>query len=432
MASGASNFSALKGGKVRKQRTKKVKKTKKAARPQNFKEAFAAGREKAWQKKVKRREETKNPHQSFRRSYREDYYRPLDVPGLSAHAYNSFKIIFQNWKTFLCLLIFGVVAGGCLVGLMSEETYVTLQDSLDESETTIAGAEVGNFTRAVVLLVSTVSTGGLSTSSESATLFIGILLLIVWLVSIYLVRHFLAGQKIKFRDALYNAGAPIVSTLAILLLIILQAVPILIAIVVYSAAISSGFLETPFYALLVFVFALAMVTLSAYLVPSSFIALAAATAPGLYPMAAVRASNTLMQGRRLRLVLRVVFLLLVVALIWFVLMVPIIMIDMWAKSNWAWLEGWPVVSIMLLVVTCFTFIYSSVYIYLFYREVLASDMRFEQREAESSAARLRAERRADDVELIHAVDEETTSARKAKSATAATKAKNKGRKNGKK
>ena len=40
-------------------------------------------------------------HKSFKRSYREDYQRDLEVPGIMYHIFASFKIVFKNWKLFL-------------------------------------------------------------------------------------------------------------------------------------------------------------------------------------------------------------------------------------------------------------------------------------------------------------------------------------------
>ena len=48
-------------------------------------------------------------HKSFRRSYREDYKRDLEVPGIMHHVFATFKIIFKNWKLFLPLLVISVL-----------------------------------------------------------------------------------------------------------------------------------------------------------------------------------------------------------------------------------------------------------------------------------------------------------------------------------
>ena len=97
--------------------------------PSRFKESFYATREKIWAKK---RERLKL-HHSFKRSYREDYVRGLQAPGLVAHAMSTLKILFKNWRLFGLLILVVVAMNILFVGLMSEETYQTVQDSIDES-----------------------------------------------------------------------------------------------------------------------------------------------------------------------------------------------------------------------------------------------------------------------------------------------------------
>ena len=46
----------------------------------------------------------KGPHKSFKRSYREDYVREKEMPGMIHHIFASFGMIFKNWKLFLPLL----------------------------------------------------------------------------------------------------------------------------------------------------------------------------------------------------------------------------------------------------------------------------------------------------------------------------------------
>ena len=197
--------------------------------------------------------------------------------------------------------------------------------------------------------------------------------LILWLVTIYLVRHYLAGHQLKLRDALYNAGAPIISTFCVLAVIIIQLIPIFLVIITYSAAVQTDFLSTPFYALIYFIFAALMVILSAYLLSSSVIALIAVTAPGLYPMTALRTASNLMQGRRIRFLIRLIYLIFIIVLMWAVVMLPVILIDLWLKSAIDWLAAWPVVPFFLAFMTGFTSIYSAAYLYLYYRRMLDYD-----------------------------------------------------------
>ncbi len=197
-----------------------------------------------------------NPHKSFRRSYREDYKRKTNVPGVLHHTFASFGIIFKNWKLFLPLLIIVVVLNVLFVGIMEETDYVDYQETLNEASLQVAGGDIGNFAKAGLLLISTVTTGGLSGESSEAAVVFGVLIfLIIWLVTIFLLRHLLAKHKVKLRDGLYNAMTPLISTFLVLIVALIQCIPIFILIVVYSAAVQTDFLATPFYALLFFIFA---------------------------------------------------------------------------------------------------------------------------------------------------------------------------------
>lgn len=310
-------------------------------------------------------------HKTFKRSYREDYLRQTKTPGLLNHAMITFKTIFAHWKTFGLLLVLMVFLYIFCVGLMSEDFYQQFQEAIDTSSAEIAGGDIGNFAKAGLLLVSTVTTGGLDTGmSEVGTVFMLLLFLILWLVTIFLLRHFLAGENPKLRDGLYNALGPLLSTLVVFAVIFIQAIPLMLVIITYAAAVTTGFLNTPFYALLYFIFAALMLLLSAYLLSGSLMALVAVTSPGMYPLRALFAASDLMAGRRTRLVLRVLYLLVVVAFVYIITMLPIILLDLWFKSMWSWIASWPIVPFFLLAVTCFVFIYFTTYLYLYYRWLL--------------------------------------------------------------
>ena len=195
-------------------------------------------------------------HRSFRRSYHEDYARDFSAPGLLHHAMTTFRFIFKNWRLFLPLVLLIVILNILLVGLMSEATYTQFQDTLDESLEGLKDGQVNQVARAGLLLISTVTTGGLTQGASEVQQVFGLLLFIIlWLVTIYILRHCLAGHKIKLRDALYNALTPFLSTLIIALIILVELIPIAIVVITYSAAVQTNFLATPFYALVYFIFA---------------------------------------------------------------------------------------------------------------------------------------------------------------------------------
>lgn len=325
-----------------------------------------------WQKFQAERQKHLHPHKSFRRSYREDYHRDFVAPGLLSHAMNTFKDIFKHWRTFVPLMIIAVVAYIVLVGLLSEDLYQEVSDTLDgDIEGTSSGFRLGNFAKAGVLLISTISTGGLNNGmDEVGVIFTIFIFLIIWMTVIYLLRHFFAGHHPKMRDGLYNACAPLISTGVLFVVVFVQLIPLFLVIVTYNAALVTDFLTTPFYALLYFIFASLMILLSGYLISSSLIAMIAVTAPGMYPVQALYAASDLMAGRRIKLIIRLLYLAFVIALIYFIVMMPIILIDMGLKNLFSFMSGWPIVPFMMLMTTCFVFIYVTAYLYRYYRYML--------------------------------------------------------------
>lgn len=331
------------------------------------KQAFLETRDYFWRRKL----QSFRPHRSFRRSYREDYCRPIILPGLATHAFNTLRILFKNWRLFGLLLSFFVFVNLILVGVMSEEIYIKFQDILERTNIELAGGQLGNFARSGLLILATLSTGGLAQGmTESQQILTTLIFLILWLNTAFFLRHLLAGHKPKFRDGLYNSLTPLLSTFFILVLVFIQSIPIFIVTITYSAAVLTEFLSTPFYALIYFIFASLLTTFSLYLLSGSFVALAAVSAPGLYPMAAIRASSDLILGHRLKILIRLVFMLFTIALIWVLVLLPIILIDLKLKSEINWLAGLPIVPFSLMTMTFFSFIYASAYSYLLYRTLL--------------------------------------------------------------
>ncbi len=319
---------------------------------------------------AKPRSKKVNPHKSFKRSYREDYLRETNVPGIMHHIFATFGMIFKNWKLFLPLLLIVVVVSILFVGLMSEATYQQFQEVLDQTSADYGVEELGSVMKAGLLLISTVTTGGLSGGAgEAASVFGVIIFLVIWLTTIFLLRHILAKHKVKLRDGLYNAMTPLISTLAIFVIALVQCIPLFFLVIVGAAAVKTEFLATPFYALVFFIFAALMVILSGYLLSSTLMGMVAVTAPGMYPMRAMHAASDLMMGRRIKFVIRLIALLITLAIMWVVVMLPLILFDLFMKQ-FEWTTEIPFVPICLLVMSCFTGIYCTTYLYLYYRWML--------------------------------------------------------------
>lgn len=355
---------------VSKQAQRQAERQQKKLQKQEQKQKKQLAREK---KQLIKKQDEVRLHRSFKRSYYEDYQRKTELPSLTSQASAAFKMFFKFWKIFLPLLLIFVGLYIFLIGAMSENTLADVRANVEQTNKDVADGKIGTVGKAGLTLLGIISTGGLTTMNDAQIVIAVLLFTIIWLVTIYLARHLLAGhQEIKMRDGFYSALSPLVSTLVVGLIIFLEAVPIMLTIIVFQVALTTEFLSTPFYALLFFMFAALMITLSLYLLSSSFFAIIVVSAPGLYPLTAIRMAKNLIMGRRLRFLIRVFYLVIIVALLYLLLLMPAIILDGVLKAQFAWLaeSKIPFVAIIQLTITVFIFIYLSIYFYLFYRALL--------------------------------------------------------------
>ena len=298
---------------------------------------------------------------SFRRSYSEDYAKPAETFGFLELSLGTFKTIWQNKRLFFPLVGLGVLFCLLFSGIVSEESYRSFRESLE-----ITHGDLSNFKKSGLLLLS-----GLINLEAAPALAVAFLLL--WLITIYILRHLFAKKSITLRAAVYHACAPVLACLVIFSLMAVEALPLAVVALTYSAAVSTGFLVTPFYALLYFIFAALLILLSTYLLAHSVFALIAVTVPGIYPLDALAKTKSLVLGRRLRVILRLLFLALTLVVLWVVVMLPLIIIDLWIKNLLPFLSNVPFVSFYLLALSCFTFVYLAVYLYMYYRRILDAE-----------------------------------------------------------
>lgn len=315
----------------------------------------------------------RRPHRSFRRTRRRDYVKTLELPGYLKFTKLVLATLWKNRRLFLLLALAYSILTIILVGLASQDTYSSISDTLNTTSAGNLNSFWGEIGKAGLLFASTV-TGGLNGSvSESQQIFGGLILLMAWLTTVWLLRNRMAGNKVKLRDGLYNAGAPILPTFLVALILIVQLIPFALAIIGYSAASATGLLTGGVEAML-FWFAAALLTMaSLYLIISTFFALVIVTLPGMYPFRAIKIAGDLVIGRRIRILLRLLWLLILTVIVWALIMIPMILFDGWIKGLLPIISWLPIVPIIMLVLGSLTVIWISSYVYLLYRKVVDND-----------------------------------------------------------
>lgn len=327
-------------------------------------------------KKIKRRAArflSRRPHRSFRRTRRRDYARSLTLPGYWGFTNEVRATLWKSRRLLVWVVVVYAFLSAILVGLASQDTYTTLSDTLRDTSGDIFKGNWGEIGKASLLFASSVTGSLTAAPTEAQQIYAGLIALLIWLTTVWLLRAIKAGQRPRFRDGLYNAGAPIVPTAIISMVLIIQLVPAALAVIAFSAAISSGFLQGGVEAMLFTVVALLLIVLSVYWVTSTLIALIVSTLPGMYPLHALKTAGDLVIGRRLRILYRWIWLASLVIVTWILVMVPIIIFDTWLKSLIPVITWLPIVPSALLIMGSLSVLVVAAYVYLLYRRVVEDD-----------------------------------------------------------
>jgi hypothetical protein len=195
-------------------------------------------------------------------------------------------------------------------------------------------------------------------------------MILICLATIWILRQRLANNAIRLRDALYHAFTPLVSVVLLFILLMVQLIPIFIAVIIYSSAVETNFLSNAFYALFFWIAAGGLGLLSIYLAIPTIFAIVAATAPGLYPMQALHNAGELIIGKRFKVIFRVIWGVLGIVPVWVIVILPAIILDSLLKNVSDFFEGWPIVPVAFLLTSLFSVIYFSAYLYMYYRRLL--------------------------------------------------------------
>lgn len=321
---------------------------------------------KAWQKDFLSR----RPHRSFQLTRRRDYVRSLQLPGYFAFTHYVNKTLWSNRNMFFGLACIYIILFAILVGLGSQDTYNTLTDTLQQAGNGVTQGDFSQLGQASILFLTIATVGITDSPGEAQQIYAVLLALMVWLTTVWLLRNKMAGHKVKLRDGLYNAGAPILSLFLVCLVLVVQLIPVLIASIGYGAASSSGLLNNGVEAMLFWVAAGLLGLLSLFWATGTLFGMVVVTLPGVYPIKALRNAGDLVLGRRVRILLRWAWMFLALAVFWAVVLIPIILIDLWLKSIWPFFSGVPLIPVVLAILGTVSVIWISGYVYLLYRKVV--------------------------------------------------------------
>lgn len=304
---------------------------------------------------------SRRPHRSLYLTRKRDFRRSWKMPGYFAFANQVWQTIWVNKRIFLKFIILYSVLSLLIAGTLSQSSYLALKEQINSYSEDLGAMKW------VTLFTGAITTGSGEEMTATGEVLAGMIFLFGWLVIVWILRRYMAGDKIKLRDALYSAGSPLVATMVLLAIMLFQLVPFVLVLVAYSAFTGFGFInwDISIENMAAWCAVAAAAVLTLYWMTTSFLALIIVTNPGVYPFKAIKMAGDIAVSRRLRIMLRLTFMVLPVAIMWIAILLPVIFLDDFIKVDWL-----PLVPLFVLILSTLTLLWVATYIYMLYRRLI--------------------------------------------------------------
>lgn len=308
---------------------------------------------------------SRRPHRSFRRTRARDVVKPTPLPSNIFFTSDVLVLIRRNRNAYILFVLVYVILFTAIAGFISQTSYTDFTDSIKQIGPALTGGDIGKVGETFTIFGSIIS-GQLGQSlGEGQQTYIAILSFMTWMSIVWFLRHRLTGAVVNVRDALYNSGAPIIPTLIIGVVGLFQLVPGALGVLAYFAATGTGTVAGGVESMLFAIAAILLVVLSLYWVTSTIFGLVIVTIPGTYPFRALSLAGDIVVGRRSSLLLRLLWMVFILLLIWAFVLVPAILLA--DALPWKWL---PIVPFVTQLLAGFSIIFAASYVYLLYRRMI--------------------------------------------------------------
>lgn len=303
----------------------------------------------------------RRPHRSFKITPTRAYKKGGPVIKVWPLVAGSFALIWREKRLLIGLTLLFALTSYVVVGGISQLNFVDLRQATQELFSGNIGA-LGS----VATLFSAAVTGGLNPTANQSQQFLSVVLaFLMWLVLLWVLRRRLSGQPTSMREALYNAGAPIIPSMLVLTAILIQLFPAVVGVIGSLLTLSGAWFQGGVESMLVCAAGLLLVLLSMYWIAGSATAMVIVTIPGMYPWRALAAASDLVIGQRWKIAIRLIVLVIVVFAVWALVLVPGLLLDGWLKFNWL-----PLIPILVQLLGAFTLTYAVTYVYKMYRSMI--------------------------------------------------------------
>lgn len=303
-------------------------------------------------------------HKTFVRTRRRDKVKKPKLEGYIAFPWYVARVLWNRKWIYIRAIFTFLVLSVVFIGAIQADNIASVGETINS--VTAGGEFAGPIFKAFTTVGMSMGGALNSNLSEVQYVYLSALAIFGVLTIVWLLRHQLAGNKLKLRDAMYSSASPIVAQYVLLVIAIAQMLPAAIAVLVYVSATASNLLQGGIETAMFSIALALIIVLTLYFMTTTLFAMFIATIPGTYPMKAYRTARQIVAGQRLRLLLRLTWMIVVVLAFSFVTLVPIVIVANSFGGNGG---GWVIaVSYQLAVVT--SILYGTAYSYLLYRRMI--------------------------------------------------------------
>lgn len=288
-----------------------------------------------------------------------------ELPSARTIAKQSFAVLFMQDKLIVRLIAVAWVVTLIISGLVYAGYYGDLSQSTEDVSGNLPGGFVKTSVEVMALTISLMSGAANGQLTESQQIFAALGYVLLWLVLVWLLRYVMNDTAVRLKDGLYSAAAPLISTLGLVVVALLQLVPLALLVSLFASISVSGVLVGVWWTLAFIVLTLLAAAGTLYWLVGTLFALVMVTIPGTYPLAALKSAKALVTGYRRQLMSAVAWLLVIVLVAQLVLLVPVISFDALIGYRLPWLVAG--FYQFIVVASC---VYAGTYTYVLYRRLI--------------------------------------------------------------
>ncbi len=307
----------------------------------------------------------RRPHRSFRRTRGRDMPAVQPLPGSIFFTSEVMAVIKRFRRPYIYFLLIYTFLFTAIAGILDQASYTSFSETIKNLAPSVIGGDVNQLTQAGTTFAALISTQLSEGIDQTTQVYLTVLALFTWLSVVWFLRQRLNGSIVNVRDAIYNSGAPVLSTFLVGLVGLFQLLPAAIAIIAFWTASQVGVIVGGVEAMLFAVAMILLIILSLYWVTSTLLAMVVVTLPGTYPFRALSIAGDIIVGRRLTMLYRLVWLIFLLVLLWVFILIPTILLA--DALPWKWLPLVPFVAQMLAGASL---LFAATYIYLLYRRMI--------------------------------------------------------------